>query len=262
MLNKTQRGVTTTEIGTRFLEHCRCIVDDLDEALASTRQLQTAIHGKLRVNVPVDFGVQWIGRVVAEFANTFPELLLEVDINSHVSTVSTSDYDVTVVMGSLMNANPHMVSRRIATITRGIYASPVYLARCGTPRTVQELEQHDCIVTTQQRTDGSWSLKHGDTHCAANVTGRLIVNSISIARELAIGHRGLCMLPLPMCMNDVRSNRLVHVLTDWESPPLHATALVMNRRSMPHKIRTFLNFLKDRLNPDSSAAALEVSRLP
>ena len=51
------------------------------------------------------------------------------------------------------------------------------------------------------------------------------------------------MLPNVMCRNDVRTNRLVRVLTEWESPPMHATALMLSRKGIPAKTRAFLDFL-------------------
>lgn len=78
----------------------------------------------------------------------------------------------------------------------------------------------------------------------------MVVNNISIAREMAIGHVGLSMLPNVMCANDLRSGRLQRVLKDWESPSMHATALVLGRKGMPSKIRAFLDFMSDRLRLD------------
>lgn len=248
LLKKGQRRLTTTEIGTVFYEHCRRVVEQVEQAGLDTLQLQTAMRGTLRVSIPVDFGVSWIGKAIAEFALAYPDLELEVDVNSRPVNPREDPYDLTIQLGPLKDTE--LIYRRIATLTRGVYASPEYLERRGVPRSVDELHRHDCIITTQQRADGIWTLRNQATHRFAQVEGKVVVNNISIAREMAVGHVGLSMLPNVMCANDLRTGRLQRVLKDWESPSVHATALVLSRKGMPSKVRAFLDFMSDRLGPD------------
>jgi DNA-binding transcriptional LysR family regulator len=252
LLKKGQRRLTTTEIGTRFYEHCRRVVDEVEQAGLDTLQLQTALRGALRVSIPIDFGVSWIGKAIAEFVLAYPALELEVDVNSRPVNPREDPYDLTIQLGPLKDTD--LTYRRIATITRGVYASPEYLQRRGVPLSVDELHRHDCIITAQQRLDGIWTLRNEATHRFANIEGKVVVNNISIAREMAIGHVGMSMLPNVMCANDLRTGRLQRVLRDWESPSMHATALVLSRKGMPSKIRTFLDFIADRLSLDQQQA--------
>ncbi len=248
LLRKGQRKLTTTEIGARFYEHCRRVVDEVEHAGLETLQLQASMRGTLRVSIPIDFGVSWIGRAIAEFALLHPDLELEVDVNSRQVNPREDPYDLTIQLGPLKDTD--LTYRRIATITRGVYASPQYLEAHGTPLSVDDLHRHSCIITAQQRADGIWTLRNAATHRFANIEGRVVVNNISVAREMALGHVGLSMLPNVMCANDLATGRLVRVLRNWESPSMHATALVLSRKGMPSKIRAFLDFLAARLDVD------------
>lgn len=251
LLKKGPRKLTTTEIGARLYEHCRRVVDEVEQAGLDTLELQTEMRGALRVSIPIDFGVSWIGRVISEFVLAYPEIELEVDVNSRTVDLREEPYDLTIQLGPLKDTD--LTYRRIATLTRGVYASPEYLARRGTPLAVDDLHRHDCIITAQQRLDGIWTLRNQATHRFATIHGKVVVNNISIAREMAIGHVGMSMLPNVMCANDLRTGRLKRVLENWESPSMHATAMVLGRKGMPSKIRTFLDFLADRLNVDESS---------
>jgi DNA-binding transcriptional LysR family regulator len=248
LLKKGQRGLATTEIGARFYEHCRRIVSEVEQAGLDTLQIQTEMRGSLRVSIPIDFGVSWIGKAIAEFVLAYPELELEVDVNSRPVNPREDPYDLTIQLSPLKDTD--LTYRRIATLTRGVYASPKYLEQRGVPVSVDELHRHDCVITAQQRLDGIWTLRNEATHRFANIEGKVVVNNISIAREMAIGHVGLSMLPNVMCAGDVRSGRLVRVLKNWESPSMHATALILSRKGMPSKIRAFLDFIADRLKVD------------
>ncbi len=241
LLKKGPRRLTTTDIGAVLYEHCRRVVDEVEEAGLETAQMQSALRGNLRVSIPIDFGNAWLSRAMAEFIHAYPEIHLEIDANSRAVDPREDPYDIAIQLGPVKESG--LTYRRIATVTRGVYASPEYLARRGAPRSVDEFQQHDCILTEQQRQDGVWTFRNRSQHRFTEVVGKVVVNNIGIARELAIGHVGLSMLPNIMCRNDVRANRLVRVLTEWESPPMHATALILSRKGIPNKTRVFLDFL-------------------
>lgn len=241
LLKKGPRRLTTTDIGAVLYEHCRRVVDEVEEAGLETAQMQSALRGNLRVSIPIDFGNAWLSRAMAEFIHAYPEIHLEVDANSRAVDPREDPYDIAIQLGPVKESG--LTYRRIATVTRGVYASPEYLALRGAPRSVDEFQQHDCILTEQQRQDGVWTFRNRSQHRFTEVVGKVVVNNIGIARELAIGHVGLSMLPNIMCRNDVRANRLARVLTEWESPPMHATALILSRKGIPNKTRVFLDFL-------------------
>lgn len=251
LLKRGPRRLTTTDIGAVLYEHCRRVVEEIEEAGLETAQMQSELRGSLRVSIPIDFGNAWLSRAMAQFIHAHPDIHLEIDANSAHVDPREDPYDIAIQLGPLKESG--LTYRRIATVTRGVYASPEYLARRGEPRSVDEFQLHDCIVTQQQRQDGVWTFRNRSQHRFIEVSGKVVVNNIGIARDLAIGHVGLSMLPNVMCRNDVRARRLVRVLTDWESPPMQATALILSRKGIPKKTRAFLDFLAESL------AAEEVS---
>jgi DNA-binding transcriptional LysR family regulator len=250
LLKKGPRRLTTTDIGAVLYEHCRRMVEEVEEAGLDASQMQGALRGRLRASIPIDFGIGWLSRAMAEFIHLYPDINLEIDVNSRAIDPREDPYDISIQLGPLKDSG--LTYRRLATVTRGVYASPDYLAKRGMPQSVDDFQRHDCIVTEQQRQDGVWTFRNRAQHRFTEVVGKVVVNNIGVARELAIGHVGLAMLPNVMCRNDVRVNRLVRVLTEWESPPMHATALILSRKGIPNKTRVFLDFLADRLADDES----------
>lgn len=248
LLKKGPRRLSMTDIGAALYEHCQRVVEEVEEAGLETAQMQAALRGTLRVSIPVDFGIAWLSRAMAAFVHRYPDINLEIDVNNRAVDPREDPYDLSIQLGPLKDSG--LTYRRLATVTRGVYASPEYLAKRGVPRTVDDFQQHDCIVTEQQRADGVWTFRNRSQHRFTEVVGKVVVNNIGVARELAIGHVGLSMLPNVMCRNDVASNRLVRLLTDWESPPMHATALILSRKGLPNKTRVFLDFLAERLAED------------
>jgi DNA-binding transcriptional LysR family regulator len=252
LLKKGQRHLVPTEAGTILYNHCSRLVAEVESAGLDTAELQSELRGTLRVSIPIDFGIAWLSRALAQFILTYPGIHLEIEVNSRMVNPRDEPYDLTIQLGPLKESG--LAYRRLATITRGVYASPAYLARNGTPETVETFNEHDCIVTEQQRQDGVWNFVNTSNktkHRLTSVAGKVVINNIGVARELAIGGVGLGMLPNIMCRNDVKANRLVRVLPDWEGPPMHATALILSRKGIPNKTRAFLDFLSSRLTEDA-----------
>lgn len=253
LLKKGHRYLVPTEAGTLLYNHCSRLVAEVESAGLDAAELQTELRGTLRVSIPIDFGIAWLGRALAQFILTYPGIHLEVEVNSRLVNPRDEPYDLTIQLGPLKESG--LTYRRLATITRGVYASPAYLARYGTPPTVETFNEHDCIVTEQQRQDGVWNFVNRSNktkHRLTSVAGKVVINNIGVARELTIGGVGLGMLPNIMCRNDVKANRLVRVLPDWEGPPMHATALILSRKGIPNKTRAFLDFLSTQLTEDAA----------
>jgi DNA-binding transcriptional LysR family regulator len=251
LLKKGPKGLATTDIGAALYDRCRRLVIEIEDVSLETAEMQGELRGLLRVSIPVDFGVAWISRAIAGFIHKYPDINVVIDVNSRLVNPREDPYDVTIQLGPLKDSG--LTYRRLATITRGVYASPAYLAAHGTPRSVEEFAKHDCIITDQQRQDGVWTFRNQSKQRFIEVTGKVTVNNIGIARDLAISGIGLSMLPNIMCLNDIKQNRLVRILTNWESPPGQATALILSRRGIPNKTRVFLDFLADHLTDESRA---------
>jgi LysR family transcriptional regulator, regulator for bpeEF and oprC len=246
LLKKGRRRLTTTDIGQAILDHCERIAAEVEGAGLRASALQTALQGTLRVSMPVDLGVAWLSRAIAAFAQAHPNIHLDIDASSRWVDVSEERYDVAIQLGRIRQSQ-QLAVRRLARITRGVYASPDYLARRGVPKRIEDFAQYDCIVTEHQRSEGAWTFRSASGAKIIDVAGRVTVNNIAVARELAVGGVGLSMLPNIMCENDVKARRLVRVLTHWESPPLQVSATYLAHGKIPQKLRSFLDFISVRL---------------
>ncbi|MCS6763981.1 MAG: LysR substrate-binding domain-containing protein [Candidatus Protistobacter heckmanni] len=91
--------------------------------------MQSELRGTLRVSIPIDFGISWLSRAIAEFVPRYPEINLEIDVNSRFVNPRESPYDLTIKLGPLKESG--LTYRRLATITRCVYASPDYLGKHG-----------------------------------------------------------------------------------------------------------------------------------
>jgi DNA-binding transcriptional LysR family regulator len=141
--------------------------------------------------------------------------------------------------------NPDVPFRRLSALTRGVYASPEYLARKAP--TISLWDEHECVLTEQQLAEGIWAQTNKE---AQRREGRVLVNNIGVARELVISGIGVGVLPNVMCRNDVKSGRLVRIMLDRQIPALEASATFFAGRYLPRKTKVFLDHITEFLASD------------
>jgi len=180
-----------------------------------------------------------------QFARRFPEVRIYAQVCNRWVDVSEESYDVAIHIGTVRN--PDLPMRRLASLQRGLFASPEYLARRGTPKTPAELLAHDCIAMESQVHDGLWRVA---TESGVNepITPHFATTDIVLAREMTVAGMGIAMLTLALSAEDVRAGRLVRVLPELALPPVSISAVYLERRYMPVRIRAFIDMMAEAIS--------------
>ncbi|MFG1359572.1 LysR family transcriptional regulator [Xanthobacter pseudotagetidis] len=249
LLKRGNRKITVTDAGRALAHHCERISSEIEDAGLFAHSLQTELRGKLHVSMPIDFGISWLSRAIGAFAMKYPDIHLDIEVSGRWVDVNEDRCDVAIHLGRIKNSQVPV--RRLARVTRGVYASPDYVRRRGEPTTIEEFAGHNCIVTDHQRSEGVWTFQSRNGDRAVAVEGHVTVNNIGVARELIIKGVGIGILPNIMCRNDVKAGRLVPLLADWESPALEVSATFLGRRRTPRMVRVFLDFIAESLGEEA-----------
>lgn len=241
VLKRSSRSMALTPVGAKLLEYARRIAAEAHEALTEATEMQSGLRGLLRVSLPTEFGQSWLGRAVAEFAVAYPDISLEIETHEGAVDVVRAPHDVVVVLGEPPPS--HLVRRRLATLRRGLYASPRYLERYGLPEALEDLERHRCLVTALQRDEKVWTFSRRQRRRSVETEWRATVSHIGLLRDMVIGGAGIGMLNDVLCEGDIRAGRLRRLLPEWSGPVLQATAVIPSRKLIPRRSRAFVDFL-------------------
>jgi DNA-binding transcriptional LysR family regulator len=251
LIKRSTRRLAPTEVGREVFQHCEAIAAQLAQVRAATEQSRSKLQGTLRVSMPTEFGSAWLGSAISEFAIRYPELRLEIEVHSRAIDLIADSYDVAIHFGQQKSSG--FTYRRLATLPRGLYASPAYLARAGSVRTPEDLRDHPFVVTDVQKREAVCALRSPNGRHTVKMTGRIAVNSMRLARELVVGGAGVGLLPNRMSESYVASGALVQLLPRWQAPSVQAGATVLAREGIPYKTRLFLDFIAKRLAEPASA---------
>lgn len=136
------RGVRLTHVGEALLVHVERAEDSLRHFQRVARG-KAAVEGSLRIATTEFLGVEVLAPRLQELRELFPRLRLELVLQNTASDLTRGDADVAVRL--FRPKQPELVTRRVATLGLGMYASQDYVARRGAPHSMDELLEHELI---------------------------------------------------------------------------------------------------------------------
>jgi DNA-binding transcriptional LysR family regulator len=244
LFERTTRRLAVTEPGRRYLERCEVIVQEAGLAHEALMDTARRPAGRLRLSMPVEFGLSLIAPIVDEFARRYPEIAFDLDLSSRPAALVDQKVDVSIRLGEI--TDPSLVVRRLGGAARLFYASPAYLARRGTPGQPSDLGAHDCILQSYMVRPTVWRLISGDSAIDVEVRGRFSTNNVSMTLWLAEQGHGVAALSPAIARPAHEAGAVRRVLDGWSLPPMPVHA-VMTSRLMPARVRLFVDFLASRL---------------
>ena len=250
LLQRTTRKLHLTEAGQVFFGRARRILGELREAELAVTQLQESPRGNLRITMPVEFGMRFMGRVVAEFMQRHPDVTIETELSGRVVDMVEEGFDLAFRIGEFRDSS--LVARRLGNLDGRFYASPAYLGRFGTPKKPEDLVTHDVILFMQPKENTVQLFRRGkgsDRKEDSKLTlhGRLTVNNVSMACEAAVAGIGIALMPAFLSAEAVSAGHLMPVLPEYLVCHGGLYAMYPSREHMPSTLRTFLDFVTERV---------------
>jgi DNA-binding transcriptional LysR family regulator len=249
LVERTTRSVSLTEAGEVYLDRCRRVLEEAEQADLSVGALQATPRGTLRVGAPIAFARAMLTPVLGEFLSAHPLVRLHLQLLSGEAAPRERGLDVVIRPGPLEDSG--LLVKPLIQVRVGAYASPAYLAARAGPATPAALREHECLTTTcgahGEPTDSAvWRLRRGSAVQEVRVEPRAAVPDPVIAYQLALGGAGIALLSQQAVRHDLAGGRLVRVLPGWEPEPVDLHAVYASRLSASPKVRAFLQFLRER----------------
>jgi len=248
LLQRTTRRLQLTPEGEAFYVRSRRILADMDEAEAEVVAAGVRPTGLLRLHCGSAFGMHQLAPAIPLFLERHPGVELDITISDEPLVGLGEGVDLAIRIGALDESS--MVARRICNLERVICAAPAYLERCGTPRTPDDLQQHNCLWITSLPVLRRWPFDTDDGIRVVHIDGNVVANSAETVLLLALAGVGITRLTDVIVGDAIRRGELVPILSDWhhvEPVPLYAT--YPSGRNLSPKIRAMVDFLVEQFGP-------------
>lgn len=239
LLIRTTRNVHLSEAGQRYLEDCRRILVEVQEAEDSAAGSHAQPRGQLTVTAPVLFGELFVTPLMAGYLTQYPDVSINALLVDRVVSMVEEGIDVAVRIGELPDSNQHAI--RVGEVRRVICASPAYLAQHGRPEHPQALAGAPVVATSSIGQLRSWPFVDQGEAISVRPEPRLVVTANQAAIAAACLGLGLTRVLSYQVAGKVASGELEIVLADFELPPLPIHVVYQGGRKAPARVRSFVD---------------------
>ena len=248
LLNRSTRRLSLTEAGAVFYEHCARIVQEAQLAEQRLAQTQSEPAGVVRVTAVPAFAVRHVLPALTEFYQQYPKIQVKLSCSNRAVDLGDEGFDLGIRVSFDPPAN--LVARKLAANRALLCASPAYLERHGTPRRIEDLRKHECVLFPALAPKGVWTLRRDGRKYAVSVTGVFETDEMDVVRAAVAAGFGIGILPLYVARDALQRGQLVLLLRKFQVVPESAIYLVyLPNRTLSSRVRALIDFLAQRFGP-------------
>ncbi|MCC2033234.1 LysR family transcriptional regulator [Microbacterium allomyrinae] len=242
LVNRTARSVSLTDAGKRYAEFAERILTEIDVEDSDLSGSRDAAEGTLSIICPKWIGTLEVGDAIAAFVREHPRITVRFELGGMSDRnydFLDRGYDVAFHTRDLRDSN--VLVRRVSELPFVLAASADYLRRKGTPQTVIELSDHDCLLHPN---DPVWRLGAGAETIHHKVQNAPVVaNSYLVIEKLVEQGCGIALIPRRPAESRLDSGELVEVLSQHRPPARALYAVHAPGGQTPERVRVFLDFM-------------------
>lgn len=250
LLSRTTRSLHLTEAGQRYLDDCRRILGEVNEAEEAAAGSYSIPCGHLTVTAPVLFGELYIAPLLAEYLDQFPSVHLHALLFDRVTSIVDEGIDVAIRIGHLHENNQHAI--KVGEVRQVICGAPKYFEEFGRPRHPGELGSAKIVMSSASHLLSDWQFENEGNALSFRFDPQLVVTANQAAINIACLGWGVTRVLSYQVASQVAAGELEVVLQDFEPPALPIQVVYLKSNRVPAKIRTFVDFLTERLGCDAA----------
>jgi DNA-binding transcriptional LysR family regulator len=242
LFHRHARGLILTEQGELLYRTAHDVFMKLEAARAKLTDSREKPNGELKVTTTPGMGIHWLTPRLGEFLELFPDIRITLIVTDEELDLSMREADVAIRLRQPQQ--PDLIQRKLFSVKFHAYASPEYLKRKGTPRSVEEIDNHPIImlggttvpVYLQNR---SWLLEVARNGKGPRTPCLVINNIMGIVRACQKG-LGIGLLPDYLVEENVG---LVQLFGEEQGPALDAFFVYPEELKSVARVQAFRDFL-------------------
>lgn len=248
LLARNTRSLRLTEAGRRYVEDCKRILAELEEAeeLAAGSTLRP--RGSLTVTAPVMFGELYLIPLITRYLAEHTEVTVNALLVDRLVHMAEEGVDVGIRIGKLPEGNFHAL--KVGEIRPVVCAAPAFLDRVGRPTQPQDLANAPIVMSSASTLLTHWYFSGPDGATHLTPQPRLVVSSNQAAINAArLGWGYTCVLSYQVA-EAVAKGELEIVLAAFGTAALPVHIVYQSGKQLPAKVRTFVDYCHSQLLGD------------
>lgn len=245
LFHRTTRSVSTTPAGLSVYDRVAPGLTALEASLVDLPEKEEEPSGTLRITSTVDLGTMVLAEAVTRYTARFPGVQVDLHLSNTVVDLARAGFDLALRASSLSKiGDTSLIARRVGPVRLQLYAAPSYLARRGTPRTPEDLAEHDWLSF---RGAAPMRLTTEDAYFQVAARTRVLCDDMFVTRELLRTGCGIGGLPSFIGDADLDAGTLVRVLPRWITDTGSIFLVHVGRKHIPRRVTLFRELLLEML---------------
>ena len=245
LFHRTTRRMNLTDTGRAFYQQAIRILEDVVEAELATSQAHSTLKGNLKVALPSSFGSMHMGPAINEFLQIHPQIEFDLDFNDRQVDLIQEGFDLAIRIASLPDSS--LIARRLAPVKHVLCASPDYLEKHGTPQSLDDLPNHQCLAYSLLHDYQTWTFTDkNNQETKITMIPHIKASAGEFLRDAAVNAQGIVLLPTFIVYKEIESATLVPLLNEYHPWQIDAYAVYPQTRHLSQRVRAFVDFLVKR----------------
>jgi DNA-binding transcriptional LysR family regulator len=214
LLARTTRSVSPTAAGSALLHELTPALERIERAVAETRKQRESPAGRIRLIIPRTATQMVLLPKLAQFASTYPEIVLEVTSSNDPVDLVAGEYDAGVQIGEFIQRD--MIAVRVTKDMRlAVVGSPNYFASHKVPLKPQELKDHACIGFRFSNGLYRWEFEKGRRALTISPQGPVSFDDPDLVIQAVLNGVGIGTAMEETLKGLIAEGRLVQILRGW-----------------------------------------------
>ena len=243
LINRTTRNLKPTETGKLYFSQCLKMLEQAEEADRIVNNMQSEPSGLLRISTPLSFGTPFFVDVIKKFLEKYPKVNVEIISDNKQVDMLEQEVDIAFRIGPLSDSS--LIARNLGTARLSLCASPEYIKKNGTPKSIQDLENHTCV--SHPVSPWIFHTSHGKVDFVPK--SRMIANDMEMIRKMVREGFGVGAVPQILISEDLKNNSLIKILPNIPFQERTFYLVYPSRREPPSKVVAFTDFIFSSCEP-------------
>lgn len=242
LFHRHARGLILTEQGELLFDATSAMAKRLDAAAARIRDSEEEVFGELRVTTTTGFGTLWLAPRLPKLYEQYPDLKVDLMLEERVLDLPMREADVAIRMKEPSQAD--LVRKRLMTVRMGLYASPEYLEKHGTPERMEDMTNHRLICQNTDSDQVGAGLQLVKELMMYDLRSLLTVNNYFGVLQGVVHHLGLGVLPNYLIQD---FPHIVQVMPDIESAEVPVYLAYPEELRQSKRVAAFKDFVQEEI---------------
>ncbi|NPC55250.1 LysR family transcriptional regulator [Caenimonas soli] len=243
LLERTTRSLRLTDAGESLYGDISKPFSQLRELAVDAVAKGAKVQGTLRIAAPYEFGAHHLAEVACKIMAAHPQLKVHIDVEHARVPLFERPYDIVFSSIEQTVAPSSVVTRKVFSLERELFAAPDLLVRFPELAGPEDLNALPLLAGADD-TEWEFSAEDGSATKVEVRNPRMRSGNAGVRLEAALAGLGVARITATFCAPAVQQGRLVPLLPAWRCAPLRIYALLLGRRLMPAKVREFMDALE------------------